>query len=193
MDCDLYRHFDSEGALLYVGISHSALRRLIQHHHRSEWFASIVNVTIERFATREAALAAEILTIRNEKPRHNVVHADSGRARGRATAPKTKETGFELLDALSLAAARRASRSPETALTLRQWSQWKVTTWGIQCLEYVYEIDGGRVWEEETGEHNGRPWRHGWIEQLAEKRCFDMREFAEVLAYARCVFPRPVA
>lgn len=67
----LYRHFDDQGTLLYVGISFSAIIRLYQHKS-SHWFNSIANVTIENFPTREAAIDAEIMAIQTEEPRFNI-------------------------------------------------------------------------------------------------------------------------
>ena len=67
----LYRHFDSEGALLYVGISLSAIERL-RKHRESKRFDKIATVTIERFKTRELALNAERIAIRDEDPKFNV-------------------------------------------------------------------------------------------------------------------------
>jgi len=71
---NLYRHFNSEGQLLYVGISNSALVRLGAHKANAHWFDSITNVTIEKCTDREDALAKEAKAIKTEHPRHNVVH-----------------------------------------------------------------------------------------------------------------------
>jgi hypothetical protein len=70
---ELYRHFDVDGRLLYVGISRSSKVRL-SRHRRSHWFGEIVRIEIERYPTRQAAEAAEIAAIRLEKPLYNVVH-----------------------------------------------------------------------------------------------------------------------
>jgi hypothetical protein len=67
----LYRHFDAEGRLLYVGISLSAVHRLAQHR-ASAWFASIATVTIETFPSRAGAAEAERLAIQTEGPLHNI-------------------------------------------------------------------------------------------------------------------------
>lgn len=70
----LYRHFDADGRLLYVGISLSPTYRLRQHHDCSAWFQSIANVTVEWFPDRSAAMAAERQAIKAESPEFNVVH-----------------------------------------------------------------------------------------------------------------------
>lgn len=71
MTCQLYRHFDAAGDLLYVGISLSAIGRLAQHRASADWFDQIAKVEIEQFETRDLALAAEAAAIDTERPRHN--------------------------------------------------------------------------------------------------------------------------
>ena len=68
----LYRHFDAEGVLLYVGVSNRWERRLKQHGKTSEWFDQITQVKIEKFLTRQDALDAETTAIQVEKPKHNI-------------------------------------------------------------------------------------------------------------------------
>jgi hypothetical protein len=72
---EIYRHFDKQGALLYVGISASTVQRLAQHKNASAWFSSIAFVKIKRFSTRAAARQAEIKAIIRERPKYNVVHS----------------------------------------------------------------------------------------------------------------------
>lgn len=74
MRTSLYRHFNSAGELLYVGVSLSALNRLGQHADHSEWFKAISRVSIEHFETRHQALEAERCAIIKERPKHNIVH-----------------------------------------------------------------------------------------------------------------------
>lgn len=70
--CALYRHFDSDGALLYVGISVHPTLRTYQHMHVSDWSDEIANITVERFDARSKALAAETEAIRVENPKYNI-------------------------------------------------------------------------------------------------------------------------
>jgi predicted GIY-YIG superfamily endonuclease len=67
----LYRHFDASDALLYVGITCDIGARLRSHAKIASWFGQVAKITIERHADREAALAAEGLAIRTEKPKFN--------------------------------------------------------------------------------------------------------------------------
>jgi excinuclease UvrABC nuclease subunit len=68
---ELYRHFDGQGTLLYVGISASAVRRLTDHKTQSAWF-SLIAVKVEHFPTRTAARKAEITAITKERPLYNI-------------------------------------------------------------------------------------------------------------------------
>jgi len=70
----LYRHFNSAGDLLYVGISKSAVARLGQHMHGSSWAHEISRVEIEHLPSRAEALAAEKAAIRSELPIWNKIH-----------------------------------------------------------------------------------------------------------------------
>lgn len=72
MNHNLYRHFDASGALLYVGISLSAVQRLGQHRHNSHWFESIARIEIETFMSRAQVLIAERSAIEAERPLHNI-------------------------------------------------------------------------------------------------------------------------
>jgi GIY-YIG catalytic domain len=69
----LYRHFDSSGQLVYVGIASDPFRRLSQHEKWSRWYDQIDTIKIERHPNRKAAEAAELEAIRTEKPLHNIV------------------------------------------------------------------------------------------------------------------------
>ncbi len=101
----LYRHFDSDGVLLYVGVSISHLHRLEQHQRHSPWFGAIHTQRIEWFDTREAALAAERDAVIHEKPLHNIQH-------------KRAAKKFEEREARRLARAEKFANSEMAANTL---------------------------------------------------------------------------
>lgn len=69
----LYRFFDEEGRLLYVGVSTSAPNRMKQHRATKPWFTQVASATFSHLPTRNAALEAEAVAIRTEKPLMNVV------------------------------------------------------------------------------------------------------------------------
>lgn len=73
----LYRWYDKDDNLLYVGISYNAMVRASQHKDTSHWYDAAVKSTIENFKCRDDAIKAERLAIIGEKPRYNVTYANS--------------------------------------------------------------------------------------------------------------------
>lgn len=71
----LYRHFDEDGTLLYVGVSLNTVSRLIDHKRTAKWFSRLARVEVTRFPTREASLDAEREAIKRESPLFNTQHA----------------------------------------------------------------------------------------------------------------------
>lgn len=71
---ELYRYFDVNGRLLYVGISKSVVDRMSRHKRQSSWYAHFAVLTVERFPTRRALVSAEEHAIIREKPAFNIVH-----------------------------------------------------------------------------------------------------------------------
>ena len=69
---NLYRHYNTTGILLYVGISISAIKRLSQHAVQSRWFNQIAVIKIEKFETRKEAQLAEKQAIEQESPLFNI-------------------------------------------------------------------------------------------------------------------------
>lgn len=70
----LYRHFNAENELLYVGISINAPNRQSQHKHASRWFKEVTRIEIESYEYREQALQIERNAIETEKPKYNIQH-----------------------------------------------------------------------------------------------------------------------
>ena len=74
---NLYRHFDENMVLLYIGISSNPFKRLDSHRKVSSWIADVRTITIEPIATSgprdmTAAFEAERVAIEKEKPLHNI-------------------------------------------------------------------------------------------------------------------------
>lgn len=67
----LYRFFDADGRLLYVGISKDPDKRERAHALRSPWHPHAKSRTIEWHESREAALDAERAAIHEEAPLFN--------------------------------------------------------------------------------------------------------------------------
>lgn len=74
MSTSLYKHYDAQNRLLYVGISKSHLLRLHNHSRKAVWISQIARIDIKQFGSREDALRAEKVAIKKERPIYNVVH-----------------------------------------------------------------------------------------------------------------------
>ncbi|MFF6903544.1 GIY-YIG nuclease family protein [Streptomyces hydrogenans] len=79
----LYRFYDADGGLLYVGIT-KRLRIRWQEHARdyaTTWWPKVVTNSVTWFPNREEAEAAEREAIRSENPGFNVLHTPRHRVR----------------------------------------------------------------------------------------------------------------
>jgi excinuclease UvrABC nuclease subunit len=68
----LYRFYDTEGVLLYVGITKFFEPRLKQHYKNAEWFFDTASVKLEHYQTRQEVERAETQAIKQESPRYNI-------------------------------------------------------------------------------------------------------------------------
>lgn len=85
MTCALYRHFNTDGVLLYVGMTSAPAQRMTHHASNSAWGREVATVTLEWFDSKQEALEAERVAIETEAPRNNCQHGLRKRA---ATARK---------------------------------------------------------------------------------------------------------
>jgi len=67
----VYRHFDADGLLLYVGVTNNPKRRLHEHKCRAVWADQIDQVSVKWYPDREIALARELEAISEENPIFN--------------------------------------------------------------------------------------------------------------------------
>lgn len=70
----LYRCFDADDELLYVGISKDPAARWKQHQSKAPWWRDVAMRTVEWYDDRPAAEVAERKAVQTEGPRHNVIH-----------------------------------------------------------------------------------------------------------------------
>ncbi len=70
----LYRFYNEEEQLLYVGVSKSTIQRLFTHQKLSDWYILVRFVVVDNYADRKSALAAERDAIKTEKPFFNIQH-----------------------------------------------------------------------------------------------------------------------
>jgi|GEM_PF-3631458 len=69
-DTCVYRFYDADENLLYVGLSMNLNSRL-NSHRRTEWWTDVVRCDVEWFEGREPARVAERRAILDEAPIHN--------------------------------------------------------------------------------------------------------------------------
>ncbi|MBY6055360.1 hypothetical protein [Leisingera daeponensis] len=72
----VYRHFDEDGELLYIGACTSYENRERKHRSSAEWFPQIARVEFEYFDSLREAFAAERSAIWFENPKHNRMVAE---------------------------------------------------------------------------------------------------------------------
>lgn len=70
----LYRLYDCDGTLMYVGITSNPERRFSQHASDKPWWPNVTRKAVEWYSTRSAAELAEEAAIRLRHPLYNVVH-----------------------------------------------------------------------------------------------------------------------
>lgn len=68
----VYRVYDADERLLYIGATGDIQNRLRVHGYQSPWYVQAARVDIEAFPDRPTAFAAEAYAIREESPLHNV-------------------------------------------------------------------------------------------------------------------------
>lgn len=68
----LYRMYDKNDVLLYIGISTQVMARLHSHWSSKEWICEVENIYIERFQTKRDLEEAETKAIKEEKPKYNI-------------------------------------------------------------------------------------------------------------------------
>jgi hypothetical protein len=69
----VYRAFDADGALLYIGSTGDLGARLYGHRCSSAWWPKHTALTFDEYPTLNAARAAEAEAIATEYPEHNKI------------------------------------------------------------------------------------------------------------------------
>lgn len=152
---DLYRFYNENGTLLYIGVSLSALQRTMQHRTTKDWWDEVRRMEVEKFSTRGDALDAEAQAIRTERPLYNIQHSTRPRRDVWEYAGWKQHEGF------------------------RWWSSWEAGDEGYHAFGDFCHAEGCD--EEQTAPHliekseptgrsricsyecvNGHAWRAWW-------------------------------
>ncbi len=78
----MYRYYDADGVLLYLGITDDTYQRWRSHEIKARWWALVASSTVEWYPSREAAADAEKLAIAEEKPLRNIKDVPGYNPRG---------------------------------------------------------------------------------------------------------------
>lgn len=70
----VYRHFNRDGGLIYVGLTADPTRRTYNHSRVSPWWSGIARIDWRSFPDRFAARTHEKESIRLERPLYNLNH-----------------------------------------------------------------------------------------------------------------------
>lgn len=125
----LYRAFDSDGELLYVGATVNPGHRF-QTHSGRDWWLEVASITLERFAEWEDLAAAEREAIIREGPKYNVIHSAPTPWNHKARRPKGDGSFFRRADGMWVGRVRAAGRSKQVtskdrATALRKFEELK--------------------------------------------------------------------
>jgi predicted GIY-YIG superfamily endonuclease len=129
----LYRHYDAQGELLYVGISLNALNRLAQHRDVSLWFNDIAKVTLEQFPCRKTAMDAETEAIQSENPKYNL--------QKRKKKPVKLEEEKKIAPEVAKVELIRKIVSVSPVYQLREAAHFL----GMRPMDFMKLIDSGRI------------------------------------------------
>lgn len=165
MRTHLYRHYDSEGVLLYVGISLSAIYRLAQHEKAADWAQYIARVEIETFKTRRDAENAERDAIEREEPIFNKAYNGGRRAyRGVLPTPVISQP-----DTDAIAAYRPPSPEGEVWLTFSEAAKHLKTS---NSPHSIVEAAVQRIVDDVRGHRRGGAffWRKTDLDDYLQKK-----------------------
>lgn len=111
----VYRLFDVNKALLYVGISWDPDLRMKDHKTNSPWWPSVDHTTIAWYRNREAAMGHEAWAITAEAPLYNTRRPDPNRY-----SASDLEDEIVKLPSLNLCEASSLLRNPDAVNALSQ-------------------------------------------------------------------------
>ncbi|MFE1362616.1 GIY-YIG nuclease family protein [Streptomyces harbinensis] len=132
----LYRLFDQEGRLLYVGISVNPTSRWSVHAGEKTWWPEVHRKDVEWFGDRQQAEAAEIAAIAKERPLYNVEHSTvrkRGDAKSEYRSPYPAPRQIRVATEMWLAFDKAAKANGTTrGRLLLQFVRWYVRRPGVK-------------------------------------------------------------
>lgn len=130
--CAVYRQFDADDQLLYVGMTGALDIRMSQHRLYSDWWPDAARMEVTWYRSRTEADAAEKLAIQTEGPLYNVVHKP-GRVHWTALRPARPVddgvVGMADLPRLLSARVAAAERGEQTVITKHHKPRAVLVSW----------------------------------------------------------------
>ncbi len=119
----VYRLYNADNELLYVGTTNNLERRMQSHRYDKPWWPNVADIQTETFASAVEAVEAERAQIKSLEPKHNVIHHGSypeNRQPCMSTPISGKKLGRARVNAIlsHRELAIRAGLSPTTVLKL---------------------------------------------------------------------------
>lgn len=134
----VYRLFDAEGTLLYIGSAYDPDRRC-ERHRSTQWWPEVAHRTDEWHANRSIAFTEETKAIWSEEPRYNVASTVEYVARrsayGRARAMESRERS----KAAYLRWTARRDATPSIFDLVASGSSWAAAVEEIRRCTSVYD------------------------------------------------------
>lgn len=147
----LYRMYDLEGGLPYVGISRTPVTRIGREHRAAQpWWIDVATVTMEHFDDRESAASAEVVAIQAESPRWN--------ARSSLVAPRrSRHRGFPSGRPDRGAPSKAEWLAAYAALAERRWKCARADAEALVVRQHVRELqdEGAARPQAEVAEERG--------------------------------------
>jgi hypothetical protein len=97
----LYRFYDADGVLLYVGITANLKRPLADYTGRS-WWKQVTRKTVMLYPTSASAQEAEIAAIRDEAPSENIARGGGSLERTRLPRRSVTDLTGDVADAFAV-------------------------------------------------------------------------------------------
>ncbi|MFI6228661.1 GIY-YIG nuclease family protein [Micromonospora echinospora] len=156
----LYRFYDQDDAVIYVGVTADLETRWMSHKREKPWWPEVSRREVEWYPDRHKALQAEAETIEREKPRYNVAgtpaFADRLRSATGPCAPSRHRN-----KPLSIRPDRDLQERTKATLAAHDWS---LTEFVTACMELVNRNPDamlGRLNEFKPPRVRGRPPKQG--------------------------------
>lgn len=144
----LYRFYDADGDLLYLGVTHDPKSRWTTHRLYREWWHLVARKTVEWHDNRAAALKAEVVATEAERPRFDKTIIQNI-PRAYYEDPRRSEIEALLRVEITADEYRRGKRLPYPTVLAAKYGTSPRTVASLYSdlrRRHVIEGHGGRYW-----------------------------------------------